>query len=374
MQELADSLDSKVRQRTEALAESEARTSSIIECAADAIITIDSCGAILGLNPAGEQIFERPTNEISGYPITTLLPYPLIEGHEPGVISFIDHDLELLLNHTIETIGLTNDGVEVPLEITFSLTQTVDNILFTAIGRDITARKQGEAKLQSAMDEAQAATRAKTEFLANMSHEIRTPMTAILGYAEELREMNTGAESDQEQLEAINTIHRNGEHLLQIINDILDISKIEADKMTIEQIACSPIEILNDVHSLMRIRADEKQLPFSVEFEPGIPETIHSDPTRLKQILVNLVGNAIKFTKQGSVLRKGTIEYANSKHQLFEFDVIDTGIGMDETQLGKMFQAFSQADTSTTREFGGTGLGLMISKQICRVAWWNNNN
>ncbi|MBN2561580.1 MAG: PAS domain S-box protein [Phycisphaerae bacterium] len=214
--------------------------------------------------------------------------------------------------------------------------------------------------LVKARQTAEIANKSKSEFLANMSHEIRTPMTAILGFTEALLDRGL---SDSEKLSAVHTIRRNGEHLLQIINNILDISKIEAGKLEVERIRCSPVQVIADVKSLMQVRADIRNLSFSIEFIGSVPETIESDPMRLKQILVNLIGNAIKFTETGGVTLI-TRFVDDGTAPSMQFDVVDTGFGMTEAQVGKLFQAFTQADTSTTRKFGGTGLGLHISKQL----------
>ncbi len=217
---------------------------------------------------------------------------------------------------------------------------------------------------------AESATRSKSEFLANMSHEIRTPMTAILGFTENLLDPNL---SDSEKLNTIHTVRRNGEHLLQIINDILDISKIEAGKLEVEHIRCSPVQLIADVKSLMQVRADAKNLPFNIEYFGAVPETIESDPTRLKQILVNLLGNAIKFTAAGGVhlvtrfLDTDPIGGTGPAEPMMQFDIVDSGIGMTPEQASKLFQAFAQADSSTTRKFGGTGLGLNISKRLAEM-------
>ena len=219
--------------------------------------------------------------------------------------------------------------------------------------------------MELARHQAEAATQAKSEFLANMSHEIRTPMTAILGYADLLLDSNQPPEA---HTESVQTIRRNGHHLLAVLNDILDLSKIEAGKMTIEQIEMSPAQLVSEVASLMRPRAQGKNLSFIVEFIGAVPETISSDPTRLRQILLNLCGNAIKFTETGSVSLKVQMQGApDTTHPRLSFNIIDTGIGITPKQQAALFQAFTQADTSMTRRFGGTGLGLLISKRLAHM-------
>ncbi len=221
-------------------------------------------------------------------------------------------------------------------------------------------------ELQEARTVADQANRTKSEFLANMSHEIRTPMTAILGFADVLVDDGQLEGAATEMVEAVGTIRRNGEYLVQIINDILDLSKIEADRMTVERIDCSPLEIIGEVISLVGVRAGKKGLPLDVEYIGAVPESIRTDPTRLRQVLINLIGNAIKFTENGSVRLIVQLVHRDNE-PVMQFDVVDTGIGMTEEQVSRLFQPFTQADGSMTRKFGGTGLGLTISRRLTRL-------
>jgi PAS domain S-box-containing protein len=249
------------------------------------------------------------------------------------------------------------------------------------VARDITERRRAEQELKDyavALESAnktlkrlhaasQIATRSKTEFLANMSHEIRTPLTAIMGFAEIILTEGDISRAPPHRLEAIRAIIRNSQHLLSIIDDILDLSKIEVGRLEVEMIPCSPVQLVADVQRLMQIRAEAKGLPLLVEYAGPIPETIQSDPTRLRQILINLIGNALKFTETGSVRLVVRLVQGAPAEPMLRFEVIDTGIGMTGQQLAKLFQPFSQADTSTTRRYGGTGLGLMISKRLTEI-------
>jgi PAS domain S-box-containing protein len=269
------------------------------------------------------------------------------------------------------------DGMPIDLEIFVTGVSVAGKRLLQATVHDVTERRRAELKLQNyaaALEAAnrelersnaaaEAATRAKSEFLANMSHEIRTPMTAIIGFVDILAEH---AKSPIE-IEAVETIKRNGSHLLRIINDILDLAKVEAGKMEIERVVCSPTAMLDDVVSLMRVRSEEKRLALTVELDGPIPDTIHTDPTRLRQILVNLLGNAIKFTDHGGVnIAMGLLTYDNRTPQM-RFHVKDTGIGMSKEMLAKIFQPFSQGHRSLHAKYGGTGLGLAISRRLAEA-------
>ncbi len=222
----------------------------------------------------------------------------------------------------------------------------------------LAANRVMEASCQAAAE----ATRAKTEFLANMSHEIRTPLTAMLGYTDLLIEEHRECPA---VLEPLGTIKRNGEHLLELIGDILDISKVEAGKMTVERISCLPASIVQEVQTLVAPRAEAKSVALEVECDPRTPERIHADPMRLRQILVNLVNNAVKFTESGSV--RLTTRFVYGLAPRLEFEVSDTGIGMTPDEVEHLFKPFTQADASTTRRFGGTGLGLALSRRLARL-------
>ncbi len=232
------------------------------------------------------------------------------------------------------------------------------------IRRDMALRGRVEAELLKARDAADRANQSKSQFLANMSHEIRTPMTAIIGYADLLLDPQHTA---SDRLDYVNTIRRNGEHLLTVINDILDLSKIESGTPVIDLVECVPCRVLSDLASLMRVRAAEKGLALEVKSHGPVPQTVRTDPTRLRQILINLVGNAIKFTDQGWIRVTMALDDSPPHAPRLRFDVIDTGIGITARDVGRLFEPFMQADNTTTRRYSGTGLGLPISRRLARM-------
>ena len=294
--------------------------------------------------------------------LETVLPTAMRDGVWTGEYAFLHRD-----GHEIPILMalLSHKGPSGEVEI------------FSTISRDITEQKQAEDAIRQAKDQAEQANRAKSAFLANMSHEIRTPMTAILGFAEMLNnslECCTACPEHQtcptraQNKESIQVIHRNSEHLLGLINDVLDLSKVEAGKLDVERVACSPVQLVEEVVSLMRVRAVAKGLSLDARYEFPLPEAILSDQARVRQILVNLLGNAVKFTSRGRVeivLRCAADVPAG--RATTAFDVKDTGIGMTPEQVQHIFQPFVQADSSTTRQYGGTGLGLAISKKLAEA-------
>jgi signal transduction histidine kinase/DNA-binding NarL/FixJ family response regulator len=224
--------------------------------------------------------------------------------------------------------------------------------------------EQQRLVMQQACAATEAANRAKSQFLANMSHEIRTPLHAILGFAEILR--SGSVEDEEERRDYLNMIYESGNHLLELINDVLDLSKIESGRLIIEPVRYSPLEIVATALSIMRARAQEKGLQLTSQWPDGIPATIATDPLRLKQLLMNLLGNAVKFTQRGEVRLVCRLTGTPDRPQM-TFEVLDTGIGIAADKLENIFDAFFQADNSVTREFGGTGLGLAISRRIARA-------
>jgi len=230
--------------------------------------------------------------------------------------------------------------------------------------QDLRKVKEVEFALMAAKENAEAANRSKSAFLANMSHEIRTPLGAIIGFAELLRDAKEPGESGQKY---VDIIMKNGRALAQLIDDILDLAKVEAGKLLIERVRFSIRDLMEEVVSLLSVRAKEKGLALELTMAEDVPTHIESDPLRLRQILLNIIGNAIKFTDQGKVMIRVSREDASSSVENLRFTVEDTGHGITEAQRAQLFQPFSQADNSTTRRFGGTGLGLMLSRRLAEA-------
>jgi PAS domain S-box-containing protein len=229
---------------------------------------------------------------------------------------------------------------------------------------DVTQLEENKVELARAKDDAEAANRAKSDFLANMSHEIRTPMNAILGFADLLRRGYHRSEADLTK--HLNTIHSSGRHLLELINDVLDLSKVESGRLDVERVRCAPYRIIHDVVQVLEVKAAEKDIALKFECDGAVPDSVETDPSRLRQMVTNLVGNAIKFTSSGGV--KVTMRLVgDDREERLEIDIADTGIGIAADKLEAIFDPFVQAEASTTRRFGGTGLGLAISRRFARA-------
>lgn len=386
------------RERRKALArlrmqEDDLRTLSLVAAHTNNLmIMTDADGLIVWTNKA----FQRKT----GYALEEAIgqrPEMLLRGEEtdPNSLEYIQDCVCREIGLNLELQCYTRDGKKFWSSVEMQPIRNADGGVTNFIGVqiDITERREAETtfrkyadrlqraqqqqeqqtrqltklvqELEQAKQRAESADHAKSEFLANMSHEIRTPMTAVLGFAELLEEPQL---DEDERRDAISTIRKNGVHLLALINDILDLSKIEAGRMALQVEPCHVAELVDDLEDLMRERAQRSGLHFVTQIDDNVPAAILTDRTRLRQILVNLMGNAIKFTPEGQV----RLHISNGPQPgMLQFSVCDTGIGIDEADLARLFQPFVQADTSLTRQYGGTGLGLTISRRLAEILGGN---
>jgi len=334
---------------------------SIIETAPDAIVTINHLGRVTEFNPAAEAIFGYARRESIGRHLEELIIEPsrydalsgLLTGGEIGSVRC-----------SFEAAALRADGTEFPAELTIS---SVDRAgaspRFVGFLRDLTARKLAEESLRQAAETAQAASRAKSEFLANMSHEIRTPMNGVIG----MTELALDTELTPRQREYLGLVKSSADSLLTVINDILDFSKIEAGKLSLDHTTFALRNALDETLQALAVRAHAKGLELACRIAPEVPDAVVGDLGRLRQVLVNLVGNAIKFTERGEVVASVALEEFTDLTVGLRVSVSDTGIGIPPHTLQAIFRPFEQADGSTTRRFGGTGLGLTISSKLVEL-------
>jgi PAS domain S-box-containing protein len=348
-----------------ALRESEERYRTILDNSLDAVVIADREGKITGWNARAWEIFGWTRDEASGRVLSELvLPARIRKTLDEELARAAATDRGAMIHQKTELTALHRTGREFPVELTIFTLHFTDGLSFCAFIRDISARKRIEEEERLAREAAEAASRLKSSFLANVSHEIRTPMTAIIGYTDLLKERFHG---DAQAMEDLSTIERSGQHLLGLLNDILDLSKIESGQIEVELLECSIPELLDDVLAVMMVRAVEKNLSLQDLYETAIPQKILSDPTRIRQVLINLVGNAIKFTDAGSVVVSVRFVETGTPVKRLEIRVRDTGIGIPEEKIGQLFRPFTQIDPSTTRKYGGTGLGLSICYRLAQI-------
>jgi PAS domain S-box-containing protein len=348
--------------------EKELRMRTVIDTVGEGIITLDEQSNIESFNGAASQIFGYSPDEVIGKKITLLMPENMRAAHTAGMSRFLTGGVPVVIGKkSVELPGLRKDGSVFQLELTVNAIRQDDHYLFVGITRDISERKKAELKLRLAKQQAERANQAKSDFVANMSHEIRTPMNAVLGMAQLLARTSLSAEQ-QKYLEMISA---SGKSLLDILNDILDFSKIEAGRMELAPVQFKLNDVLSSLANLMSVNAAQKNLELVMSVDEKIPPLLWGDSHRLQQILVNLVSNAIKFTEQGEVSVHVSViapEAALKNEEIrLQFLVRDTGIGMTDAQLARLFSPFTQADSSITRKFGGTGLGLTISRRLVEL-------
>jgi len=330
----------------DAVAASETRVRAVLDNVADGIVTLDAAGVVESFNPAAERIFGYPPAEVVGHDVRRLVP-ELDPGRGPRG----------------ELVGRRRDGSSFPLELAVSEVELGGQRLAIAALRDVTDRKGVELALQQARDAALDQARLKSEFLANMSHEIRTPMNGIFGMTDLLLETPL----NPEQRDFLTTVRRCSENLLTVINDILDFSKIEAGKLELDVREFNLSAVLDDAMVVHAPRAAAKGLELASLIHADVPRAVRGDAGRLGQVLLNLVGNAVKFTERGEIVVRVTLAQQSDDHATVRFAVSDTGIGIPLDKRHRLFGSFSQVDGSMTRRYGGTGLGLAISKRLVEL-------
>jgi PAS domain S-box-containing protein len=360
-------------QQKKELKTAEAKFRGLLETAPDAIVIVDDEGRIELVNKRTEAIFGYDRAEMMNQPIEMLMPLRFHRKYAEYRVAYSVDPSSRPMGLGLDLYGRRKDESEFPVEISSSPLKTENGTLTSIAIRDVSQRfalekeqkellikfQEIQVELEKTVLSAERANASKTQFLANMSHEIRTPIGVILGFTDLMKcPSNTPAEN----AEYMTIVDRNSMQLLRLIDDILDLTKVEAGMMMIENIEFSLLEMLADFNSTMRLKAETTEIEFQLIVDTLIPNVICSDPGRVRQVLNNLVGNALKFTSQGSV----TLRVAFSDPVL-SFQVQDTGLGISKEQEAKLFKPFVQADVSTTRKFGGSGLGLVLSRKLSEV-------
>ena len=345
--------------------EEQQRAWRILQSAHDAFISIDSRGVVTDWNLRAEELLGWSRREALGRPLTELIvPPDRREAHEAGLARLARGEPPRILGQRTEMTARHRDGHEVSVELEVWRMEEDGEASFHAFLRDITERIKLEADLRTSRDKALASSRSTATYLATVSHEIRTPMNGVLG----LTELLLDTLLDDTQRRYAEGIHNAGKVLLSLINDVLDLSKLEAGKVELEQVVFDPARLLDEVAQGFAQTAADKGLELSAESDPGLPPAVVGDPARLRQVLNNLTSNAVKFTSQGCVRLSAAPESPAQRDDTplipIRFQVTDTGIGISEQDSKRVFEPFGQADASTTRRFGGTGLGMAISRHL----------
>ncbi|WP_145123402.1 PAS domain S-box protein [Rosistilla oblonga] len=327
-----------------ALCESSERTRAILNSAFDGILTIDRCGTIGMVNSAVERIFGFTDKELIGTNVSKLMTWPLPPEH----------------NKTREIIGTRRDGSKFPLEFNTTEVGLSGSHLLTVSVRDITERKQAEEALQTAKKAAEDASIAKSEFLASMSHELRTPLNGVIGMTELLADSTL----DERQRRFVTACQSSGNALLTLISDILDLTKVEAGRLELDEHPFDLLQLLDEVVGCIPLRAEQKKVELLYMLDSPTTLNLIGDSHRLRQVLTNLLGNAMKFTDEGQITLRAEPQHLTDDRATIRFSIQDTGIGIPQDRLDRLFKSFSQVDSSISRKYGGSGLGLSISKAI----------
>ncbi|WP_158089414.1 hybrid sensor histidine kinase/response regulator [Magnetofaba australis] len=344
------------------LRESEARFRQVAQSAHDAIITVSDDGLIRFWNPAAQRFFGYAADAALGKPLTMLIPTERHGEHDAGFVHAVMQGALAHEGRVREFEAVKSDGERFLVEMTVSIWVNGGRRYFTAVMRDATERRAAQEALEQARRMAEEANNAKSHFLANMSHEIRTPMNAIIG----MSHLALQSVVDARQRDYLRKIHASAQSLLRIINDILDFSKIEAGKLEVERIPFNLDALIRDLLAMVSLLADEKGLELTLNRDPSLASHYLGDPLRINQILLNLLSNAVKFTPQGEIAI--VIEpLERGDGPVVAFSVRDSGIGMNLEQMARLFQSFSQVESSAARRFGGTGLGLAISRRLAEL-------
>ncbi|WP_339522856.1 response regulator [Pseudomonas sp. EA_35y_Pfl2_R111] len=343
----------------------EERFRLVVEASPNAIVLVDNQGCIAMVNRQTEQLFGYAREELLAQPVETLLPAALRGSHVPMRQGYQKSPEPRRMGNNRELFGQHRDGRLIPLEVGLSPIRGGEDALVQAVIIDISERKAAEQRLRDQAEQLILANRYKSEFLANMSHELRTPLNSILILSDQLR-LNSAGNLTEKQAKHADIVHRAGSDLLQLINDVLDLAKVESGRMQLKLEPLNMQDILVELDASLRPMAEIKGLRLHTQLEAGVPRVIHTDRIRLQQILRNLLSNALKFTEHGEVSL--TVSCARGEpeegHELLNFSVRDSGIGIPAEQHEQIFQAFQQIDGSTSRRFGGTGLGLAITRQL----------